>query len=120
MATTPRIFACEADAAAAPRSTTARLALEGELTIYRAAELKARLLEPLQDAGAVSLDIDLSRVTELDSSGLQLLMLARRQALAQGGALRLVDHSPAVREVFDLLDLAGQFGDPPAMAPASA
>jgi anti-anti-sigma factor len=88
----------------------ARLRLDGELTIYRAAELKPLLMQAL-DAAPV-LEIDLSGVTEIDTSGVQLLMLAKRRALAMRRELRLCAHSPAVIEVFELLDLAAFFGDP--------
>ena len=87
------------------------LRLQGELNIYRAEELKRALLqEP-----ALS-EIDLSGVTEIDTVGVQLLMLAKKTALAQQRQLRLVAHSPAVTEVFELLDLAAYFGDPLVMA----
>ncbi|MED5621997.1 STAS domain-containing protein [Ideonella sp. BN130291] len=87
-----------------------RLSLRGELNIYRAAELKAQLLAALD--GAPALELDLSGVTEIDSAGVQLLMLARRSALARQRALRLVGHSAAVNDVFQLLDLHAYFGDP--------
>jgi anti-anti-sigma regulatory factor len=83
------------------------LLIEGELTIFRAAELKPVLL-----ADPAPTEIDLSGVTELDSAGVQLLMLAKRTALAEGHALRLVGHSAPVIEVFELLNVAGYFGDP--------
>jgi len=87
------------------------LRIDGELTIFRAAELKPVLLtEPMP------LELDLSGVTELDSAGVQLLMLAKRAAQAQQRELRLVAHSPAVIEVFELLNLAAYFGDPLVMA----
>ena len=89
---------------------TTRLVLAGELTIYRAAELKSELLGALQPER--ELELDLSGVSELDTCGVQLLMLAKRSADAQGSALRLVGHSPAVLDVFDVFDLAGWFGDP--------
>jgi anti-anti-sigma factor len=85
-----------------------RIALEGECTIYRAADLKPLLLQSLQP-GATQ-DLDLSEVTELDTAGVQLLLLAEREARAQGGALRLGALSPAAEEVFDLLDLRAHFG----------
>lgn len=80
---------------------------QGELTINTAAELLPQVTgEPGPD------EIDLSAVTELDSAGLQLLMLAKRLATAQGRELQLVAHSAAVIEVFELLNVAAQFGDP--------
>ena len=87
-------------------SSTKLLKIEGELTIFRAMELKPAMLPtpPLTD-------IDLSGVTDLDTAGLQLLMLAKKTALAEGRELRLLGHSPAVLEVFELLNVAAYFGD---------
>jgi anti-sigma B factor antagonist len=93
-----------------------QLAVEGELTIYRANELKQTLLSALE--GTDALAIDLSGVIEIDSAGVQLLMLASAAARAAGCELRLTGHSPAVREVFELLDLARYFNDP-RLAPSS-
>ncbi len=89
-------------------SARAPLALEGELTIYGAAELQARLLAALADAPG-GLDIDLSGVTELDSAGVQLLMATRRAALASGRTVTLCAPSDAARDVLALFDLASFF-----------
>jgi anti-anti-sigma factor len=98
------------------------LQIEGELSIYRADELKRALIEPLQSG--VRLVVDLAAVTELDTCGLQLLMLAKRSAAKLGAEMQLVAHSPAVLEVFELLNVAAFFGDhlviPPAVAGAKA
>jgi len=83
------------------------LKIDGELTIFRAAELKPVLL-----AEPALTEIDLSGVTDLDTAGVQLLMLAKKTALAQGRELRLSGHSPAVLDVFELLNVAAYFGDP--------
>lgn len=93
-----------------------RTTLEGEVTIYGAAVLKARLLEKL--AACRELEIDLAQVVELDSAGLQLLILAKREALAAGKKLRLVNHSHAVLEILDLCGLGDYFGDPLVISPA--
>ncbi len=87
-------------------STPNVLRIEGELTIFRAADLKPALLAipPLTD-------IDLSGVTEIDTAGLQLLMLAKKAARAEDRELRLTGHSAAVLEVFELLNVAAYFGD---------
>jgi anti-sigma B factor antagonist len=92
-------------------NSTTPLRLEGELTVYRAQELQRTLLDAL--AGAATLEIDLHAVTEMDSAGVQLLIAAKCAAVAADKTLRLVDHSPAVVEVFRLFDLAALFGDPP-------
>lgn len=88
---------------------SAVLCIEGEMNIYRAEELKQALITPLQPG--IELEVDLSGVTELDTVGLQLLMLAKRTAHQQQGSLRLVGHSPAVLDVFDILNLGAYFGD---------
>lgn len=82
------------------------LKIEGELTIFRAAELKPLLLETPELT-----EIDLSAVTELDTAGVQLLMLAKKTALSKGRDLHLTGHSPAVMDVFELLNVAAYFGD---------
>jgi anti-anti-sigma factor len=86
-----------------------RIALDGELTIYRAADLKALVLDALRKTRV--LEIDLSGVTELDTAGLQVLMLAKQTAAADQRELRLLQHSPAVVEIFEMLDLVAFFGD---------
>ncbi|NRR32113.1 STAS domain-containing protein [Oxalobacteraceae bacterium] len=90
-------------------SSTARFAIEGELTIYRAADLKVELLAALRQQP--TLEVDLAGVTELDTAGLQILMLAKQTATAEQRTLRLLGHSPAVLEIFEMLDLGGFFGD---------
>ena len=82
------------------------LRIEGELTIFRAMELKPVIL-----ATPPVTKIDLSGVTDLDTAGLQLLMLAKKTARAQQRDVTLVGHSPAVLEVFELLNVAAYFGD---------
>ena len=88
------------------------LRIDGEMTIYRAAELKQTLLDALALAGQGALDIDLAGVTEIDTAGVQLLMLAKKTAGERQCELRLGGHSEAVTQVFELLNLATYFGDP--------
>lgn len=94
-----------------------RLHAAGEMTIYSAAELKPALLAAMGQSDEI--EIDLSGVSELDTSGVQLLMLVKREAVAAGKGLTLSGHSPAVLEVFELLGLGGWFGDPQVL-PAGA
>jgi anti-sigma B factor antagonist len=87
-----------------------RIALEGEMTIYTAADLKVRLLNAL--AETEDLEVDLSGVSELDSAGLQVMVLLKREACDKGKSVRFADHSQAVLDVLDLTDLGSVFGDP--------
>lgn len=86
------------------------LCIEGELNIYRAEELKRALLASLEQTPI--LEVNLAAVTELDSAGVQLLMLAKESAKARDRELHLVAHSAAVAEVFELLNLGPYFDDP--------
>jgi anti-anti-sigma factor len=90
---------------------------EGEMTIYQAVDLKSALLDALAQSDEI--ELDLSAVSELDTSGVQLLMLMKREAVAAGKALKLSGHSAAVLEVFEILGLGSWFGDPQVL-PAGA
>lgn len=81
--------------------TRASLPIDGEMTIYRAAELKDILLAAL--ASVPALDIELRQVEEIDTSGVQLLLLAQREAATAGKSVRLVAHSAPVREALAML-----------------
>ena len=76
------------------------------MTIYNVSEQKNKLIEFL--SSAIELQVDLSAVTEIDSAGLQLLLWLKQEA----SNLKLVNHSQAVVNVFQLLNLAMYFGDP--------
>jgi anti-anti-sigma regulatory factor len=52
-------------------------------------------------------------VTEIDSAGVQLLMSARKTALASQRRVHLVDPSAAVLEVFATLGLDKHFNEHP-------
>lgn len=92
------------------KGSQSRYAIEGEMTIYRAAELKQSLIDHILQNQEI--EIDLSQVSEIDSAGLQLLVLAKLEASVRNKQLRFENHSPAVMEILDLSDLAGFFGDP--------
>ena len=85
-------------------STDGASHLTGELTIQHAASQCQRLREWL-DGGVLA--IDLSGVDACDSSGVQILVAARRSAASRGQSLELLRASPAVLEVFGRYALDG-------------
>lgn len=91
-------------------SGATRVTVNGDLTIYHAAEIKHYLVDGVR-ASAV-LELDLSHVQEMDTAGFQLLALAKRESQQAGHTLRIVGHSPAVREVIEFLNVGAFFGDP--------
>jgi len=93
-------------------SNTSSFRIDGELTIYRAAELCDALKTVMAGVpGGHELGVDLSDVTEMDSAGVQLLMAAKKTARASGRELRITGRSPAVEEVLETLRLGAHFAD---------
>jgi anti-sigma B factor antagonist len=82
--------------------------VDGDMTIYTALVCRALLLQHLQSCAA--LDIDLSRVSEIDSAGLQLLIQARRHGASLGKPVRLLNCSAAVLEMRNLFRLGAEWG----------
>ena len=87
-----------------------RLTVDGDLTIYHAAEIKERLIDGVRASPV--LELDLSHVGQIDSAGVQLLALANRESRTQGHAFAIVGHSLAVREVIEFFNMVAYFGDP--------
>jgi anti-sigma B factor antagonist len=86
------------------------LEIKGEMTIYTAAEQKGQLLAYINSAA--ELEINLSQVSELDTAGTQLLILAKQDAASKQKKLRFTMHSNAVLDVLELTNLTAAFGDP--------
>jgi anti-anti-sigma factor len=88
--------------------------LAGEMNIYTAREAADRLLPLLRNAKSPA--VDLGQVAEFDCSGLQLLLVARREARAAGKDLRILAASAPVRDALDLVqcdELRVQIGSAP-------
>lgn len=94
-----------------------RLAITEAMTIYEAQSQKGELMSML--SSSETLELDLSAVAEIDTAGLQLLLLLKREAARQGKRLILADHSVAVQQALDFCNLAAVFGDP-MLIPAQA
>lgn len=84
-------------------STPHRLALGPEMTIPFAAAVRQQLVDALHRAGPLSLDM--SGVSDFDSSGVQLLLSTRRSLAARGDALHLHAASAPVREALTIFGL---------------
>lgn len=86
-----------------------RLAWSGPVTIYESVGLHRQLVEALQ--AGLGLEMDLGEVDEIDTAGVQLLVLAQRDARLAGQRCRVVAASAPVREALDLYGL-GQLEAP--------
>lgn len=83
------------------------VSLHGELTIFSVQDIRNRLLEVL--ATLDEIQVDLGEVTEVDTAGLQLMLLAKRKP---GKTVRFSNHSDAVLRLLDLANLGQTLGDP--------
>jgi anti-sigma B factor antagonist len=82
----------------------------GEMTVYTASQIK----QPLVDAttgGPETILLDLSGVSDLDTAGLQLLLLIHREVLASGRNLLIGPESTIVRDVLTLCGALGLLTD---------
>ena len=86
-----------------------KVSIADTMTIYDAAAHKKELLNAFHSSD--EMEIDLSGVSEMDSAGLQLLVLLKREAFKVGKQVQLVAHSAASLEVLDTYNLAAYFGD---------
>ncbi|GAA3392229.1 STAS domain-containing protein [Cryptosporangium minutisporangium] len=80
-----------------------RLELNDELTIVTAAETVERLKPYL--ATGTNLELDLSAVTDIDTAGLQILLVAKREAERLGATVTLAGTSPIVRNLLEFTRL---------------
>jgi anti-anti-sigma factor len=78
---------------------------EGDLALETIAVLREVLRNVVagQEGGAI--DVDMSAVTFLDSSGIGVLIAAQRAAAARGTRLMLVDPGPMIRMVLQIASL---------------
>jgi len=93
-----------------------RIGIEGEMTIYTASRLKEDLLSAMVDG--TEFEMNLGQISEIDTAGLQLLALAKREAADKNKPLHFVAHSQAVLGMLDMCNLGSAFGDPVVISPA--
>ncbi len=80
------------------------LRVTGEIDLSTARLLRETALCALRHHSS-TLDVDLSGVPFMDSSGLEALIATRRRAELHGGRLRLIAPTPAVMRVIEVTGL---------------
>jgi len=91
-------------------SSSPPLVITEDLTIYHALEQKQFLLDAL--SATSDLELNLAQVDKMDTAGLQLLVLLKKEAQRADKRVRIVAHSQAVSSVIDFCNMAAEFGDP--------
>jgi len=92
------------------KGESCEIALEGELTIYEAEQLKDKFLNYAKKHQSIT--VDLSKVTEIDTACFQILLAVKREFIAQKKEFILKSHSSAMLEVMQLFNMQNYFGDP--------
>ena len=96
--------------------------LAGEFDLSTAADLRACLVRP-DVLGATQMQVDLTRVTFLDSSSIGVLVAACKHVRRSGGAFAVIcDDGPALRvlQISGLIDYFGVMSAAELTAPLSA
>jgi anti-sigma B factor antagonist len=86
-----------------------RLDVEGELDIATAPRMMAALNEAIAEMDT-PLVVDLSGVVFMDSTGLALLMNARRRVTRLGQGFAIVCPGGPISRVFEIADMVGRLG----------
>lgn len=95
-----------------PAGAEIRHSLQGRYDALRAVELEQQL-QQLFDAGASTVLLDLGDVTYVSSSAIRILLLAHRQAVANGGKLVLEYVPPSILGVLRMAGLDRVFDSSP-------
>ena len=86
------------------------LRIKGDVDMNSSSDVRAALGAVFrQGCKGKILFIELSQVRYMDSSGIATLVEAMQTCMKQGSRLRLVELSPAVRDVFELARLSSIF-----------
>ncbi len=80
-----------------------KMQIEGEMTIFNAEELKEKMFAGMKDCAAV--ELDLSKVNEMDTSGFQLLYLASRDSALLNRAFSIKAQGRASENVLELFNM---------------
>ncbi len=94
---------------AAPRQRARALTLPAILDIGNAQELQDSLAGALEQSPVLRLNG--SKINQVSTPGVQVLLAASQSALAGGGKLILTSPSPALREAFESLGLPNQLSE---------
>lgn len=89
------------------QGSSAVVLVRDEMTIYTVAQQKELLTVWAKELHQLSLD--LSATPEIDSAGIQLLLLLHREMTQKQGLLRLQNPSSELQDLFALLHLSSTF-----------
>jgi anti-sigma B factor antagonist len=83
--------------------------LAGEIDLYTAPRLQTELLAAMGSADPALVVVDMSGVEFCDSTGMNVLLAAHRQACERGGDLALAAPRAPVRKILEVTGLSSVF-----------
>lgn len=86
-----------------------QLPIEGKVTRFMVGELREAILPVIIHADEIEIEIDLLHVTEIDFSGLLLLVETKLTAISNGKTLRFIRYSKPVAEILGISGLTDFF-----------
>lgn len=88
-----------------PRQNPFPLALDGSLDFNTVPDLRKGLLKALRKISAPAVELDFSRVSKVDTSGIAMLVELNRIAVSKGGKVSLTGMNNQVRRMMRLARL---------------
>ncbi|XVV17747.1 STAS domain-containing protein [Actinoplanes sp. CA-131856] len=88
------------------------IALEGEIDVENAYEVREKVARALTDGSPTRIEIDMQRVRFIDSVGVSALVAAFQLAAVQGARLVITRPSRVVHRQLWVTGLLGLFGSP--------
>ena len=89
------------------RNNTTEIIFSGELTIYHAMEIFQKNIQNIKVKGQVT--IKLSGITEIDTSGIQLLIILFKTIKQQSSHYCIESMSDTVKDYINLFNLSAYF-----------
>ncbi len=93
------------------RSGLCRLGFEGDMTIYHAQDMLEVMMPHTEDYK--QFELNLSKVEDVDSAGIQLLLMLDLKSREKHGETSIVEPSGSVYEVLNLYRLVERFNVQP-------
>ncbi len=87
------------------RQTSLPVALEGSLDFNTVPDLRKKLLKALRKGASSAIELDFSRVSKVDTSGIAMLVELKRIAVSKGGNVSLKGMNEQVRRMMRLARL---------------
>jgi ABC-type transporter Mla MlaB component len=92
-----------------------RIALAGEISRRTAAAVWEQLMAALSEA--TEIEVEVSQITAIDGTGLQVMIAAKRKAAAMAKTLNFTGHSTALIDALESAWLAADSADPTGVPP---